>query len=110
MNTRTCANCAAFIEDSIAEPSSCMNLVSFIISQGNSREPGPDDSCDMHQTHEEYRAETQRIMANPDPTLADIMEQLENEDTVDDDRDRLHQAEINADRMTQAVLGKLRKV
>lgn len=53
ITARTCANCAAFIEDSTAELSSCLNLVSFVASPERSRGPAPADTCNMHQTHHE---------------------------------------------------------
>lgn len=61
---KTCATCAAFSEDSIAEPPSCLNLVSFIISPGRSREPGPADVCDYHATHQEGAEQAAYIEAN----------------------------------------------
>ena len=88
ITARTCANCAAFIEDSIAEPSSCLNLVSFIISPGKSREPIPTDTCDAHKTHQEDADETAFIDANR-AAIWDC---------------------IKAQVATQELLGKLRKV
>ncbi|MDB5869543.1 MAG: hypothetical protein JWP96_1875 [Polaromonas sp.] len=58
---RTCANCAAFNPAPEVDEPACWNLVSFNARPGTppalSREPGPADLCDSHQTHEEDKAE-----------------------------------------------------
>jgi len=51
--TRTCANCAAYLVDPI-EPITCMNLVSFVISPGKSRDPVSTDTCHDHMTQAEH--------------------------------------------------------
>jgi hypothetical protein len=71
--TKTCATGAAFNEDSIAEPSSCLNLVSFLISPGKSREPGPTDVCDYHQTHQEDAEQAAYIEANREAIMGGVM-------------------------------------
>lgn len=62
---RTCANCAAFNPARTDDEPACCNLVSFTEQHGTpqamTREPGPGDSCDSHQTHEEDAAETHAI-------------------------------------------------
>lgn len=72
ITTRTCATCAAFSKDSIAEPSSCLNLVSLIISSGKSREPGPIDVCDSHATHREDAEQAAYIEANRESIMDSI--------------------------------------
>lgn len=57
---RTCATCAAFNPAPEGDEPACWNLISFHARPGTpqalSREPGPDDRCDSHQTHEEDAA------------------------------------------------------
>ena len=72
ITTRTCATCAAFSKDSIAGPPSCLNLVSFIISPGRSREPGPADVCDYHATHQEDAEQAAYIEANREAIMGSI--------------------------------------
>jgi hypothetical protein len=54
---RTCATCCAYDKDS----NECMNLVSFIFSDGSSKQPGLTDCCHEHKTWEEDRREDQAI-------------------------------------------------
>jgi len=70
--TKTCATCAAFSKDSIAGPSSCLNLVFFIISPGKSREPGPTDVCDYHATHKEDAEQAAYIETNREAIMDSI--------------------------------------
>lgn len=64
---RTCATCAAFNPSATDNEEVCGNLVYFTEHHGTPqamhREPGPDDTCDSHQTHEEDAAETSEIEA-----------------------------------------------
>ncbi|MDD2883078.1 MAG: hypothetical protein PHQ58_21915 [Rhodoferax sp.] len=61
---RSCANCAAFNPVRAIDEPGCLNLVSFIVSPDRSRDPGPADSCDAHQTDQEDAAQTDYIEAN----------------------------------------------
>lgn len=62
---RTCATCAAFNPSATDNEEVCGNLTFFTEHHGTpqalSREPGPADWCDSHQTHEEDAAETHEI-------------------------------------------------
>lgn len=65
---RTCANCAAFNPAPEGDDPTCWNLVSIVIQhfshgkpQARARQPGLDDHCDYHQTHDEDRAEDAAI-------------------------------------------------
>jgi len=71
----------------MAGPSSCLNLVSFVISPAKNREPGPTDVCDSHNTQQEDAERTAYIEAN----CAAIWDG------------------INATSASQELLGKLRK-
>ena len=62
--TRTCATCAAFNPIHSIDQPVCVNLVSFIVSNDRSRDPGPNDLCDAHQTHQEDADQTAFIDAN----------------------------------------------
>lgn len=88
ITTRNCATCAAFSEDSIAGPSSCLNLASFIISPGRSREPGPTDVCDSHQTHQEDAEQAVAIEANREATWDNITTTVATQDQLGELRKR----------------------
>lgn len=63
---RTCANCAAFNPSATDDEVVCGNLVYFTEHHGTlqalSREPGPADRCDSHQTYEEDKAENAALV------------------------------------------------
>lgn len=74
MNTtaRTCANCAAFNPVRTIDQPGCWNLVSFTVNPGQSREPGPTDSCNSHQTHREDAEQTADIEAKREAIMGAI--------------------------------------
>ncbi len=80
--TKTCATCAAFSEDSIAEQSSCLNLVSFLISPGKRREPCPTDVCDFHATHQEDAEQAAYIEANHEAIMDSIRATVDTQDLL----------------------------
>lgn len=70
--TRTCANCTAFNPVRAIDEPGCLNLVSFIVSADRSRDPGPTDACDLHQTHQEDAAQTAYIEVNREAIMGGI--------------------------------------
>ena len=66
ITARTCANCAAFNPVRAIDEPRCFNLVSFTVSPDSDPDPGPADSCNAHQTHQEDADQTADIEANRD--------------------------------------------
>ena len=66
ITARTCANCAAFNPVRAIDEPRCFNLVSFTVIPDSDRDPGPADSCNAHQTHQEDADQTADIEANRD--------------------------------------------
>jgi hypothetical protein len=62
---RTCATCSGFNPAPEGDEPTCLNLVYFTeqcdTPQEVTREPGADDCCNGHQTHDEDAAETHEI-------------------------------------------------
>ena len=62
---RTCTTCTAFNPAPTGEEPTCWNLVSFIeranTPQAVTREPGHQDHCDDHLTHQEDERETELV-------------------------------------------------
>lgn len=65
ISKRTCSNCTAFNPAPTGEEPTCWNLVSFIeranTPQAVTREPGHQDHCDDHLTHQEDERETELV-------------------------------------------------
>ena len=64
MQTRTCANCAAFNQGHTADEPMCWNLVVFSDSKS--------EYCDLHKTIKEDASETVFIEENRDEILRGI--------------------------------------
>lgn len=86
--TRTCANCAAFNAAPPIDQPTCGNLVSFIVSPDHSRDPGPTDTCDDHQTSQEDAYQSAYFDANRTRIMGTVKAMVATEEPMDKLRKR----------------------
>jgi hypothetical protein len=71
MKTRTCSNCANFNPEPTGLAPTCWADV-LLVAGASQREPGPDDYCELHSTHEEA-ADALYEAYTTDPEIQEIV-------------------------------------